>query len=592
MRIQPFLWTGLLAACSLTAATPLANMKTVTSADAERLANQYGGPRSSVSMFIWSDKYTYQAGQTLTLKWTLKTNSDLYPYTVVAFRQNNQTGQKFYLPGGTQEATDFGGNGLAAGFQPAQLRDAAKATLATATIPDEPGMHTLVVQLRDYTGTRVIKSAYQKIGVVKQVTALTGDITANRTLTNDTQWNLSGVVAVKNNAVLTIEPGTFIIGQPGSQPPSMILITRNGKISANGTKSRPIIMTSSQPFGRRTRGDWGGLVMLGKAPINVPANAAGGNTAGEFFIEGIPGTDDSKYGGTDNNHDCGSLKYVRVEYAGAILSPNNEINSITWGGCGKATVSEHLQTIYGLDDAFEWFGGSNDAKWLVGGLGADDFVDFQLGYTGRIQYGIFYQSPDAKGNRGIEGDNSEYNAASTPFSDPTMYNLTFVGSGDTGFDEGNAPGIFLRRGARGTFNNMAVANFFSPGVDINDAATQAQADAGRVKLDGILVWNNGLGTRAPNTAEGQAAAGYTATFVRTGTNAKNFVTADPMMSRPFEYSDPDFAGRFGSPLFRAGFVSPPDDGFFDQTAKFIGGIGDDDWTEEWTSWLVDSDILP
>jgi len=578
MRFQPILWTGLLLVRAVAAQEPYT-----------------GGPRTPVSMYIWSDKYTYQPGEALKLKWTLKTNGDAYPFTVVAFRQNNQTGQRVYLPNNTEAATDLSGRSLSDGFAAAALTDAAKADLGSITVPDEPGMHTLTVQLRDAAGTRVIKAAYMKIGVVKQVVELSGDISESRTLTNDTQWNLKGVVAVKNNAVLTIEPGTFVIGQPGSQPPSVLLVTRNGRIAANGTKSRPIIMTSSQPFGRRSRGDWGGLVLLGKARVNVPANAAAGNTAGEFFIEGIPSQEDSRYGGSDDNHNCGSLKYVRLEYAGSILSPNNEINSFTWGGCGKATVTEHLQATNGLDDAFEWFGGTNDAKYLVGGTHADDYVDFQLGYTGRIQYGLFYQSPDAKGNRGIEGDNSEYGAGSTPFSDPVMYNMTFIGSGAVGFDEGNSPGLFLRRGARGSFHNMVVTNFFSAGVDLNDAATQTQADNGFIKWNGLMLWGNGLGTSAANTPEAQASNAFTQAFVkgeRGAGNAKNVVAENPMLFRPFEFSDPDFSGRFGSPIFRTGFVAPPDDGFFDQTTKFIGGIGDEDWTEEWTSWLVDADIAP
>jgi hypothetical protein len=174
-----------------------------------------------------------------------------------------------------------------------------------------------------------------------------------------------------------------------------------------------------------------------------------------------------------------------------------------------------------------------------------------------------------------------------------MFNLTFVGSGAVGFDEGNSPGIFLRRGARGSFNNIVVTNFFSTGIDINDAATQAQADGGNIKLDGIMVWRNGVGTNAANTPEAQSAAGFTQAFVRGergAGSARNVVAENPLLFRPFEFSDPDFAGRFGSPIFRAGFVAPPDDGFFDQAPKFIGGIGDEDWTEEWTSWLIDADI--
>jgi hypothetical protein len=612
MRLQSFLTLCMLG----TALSNGQEFQRVSRAAAERYAAAqpsaavYNGPRARVSMYIWSEKYVYQAGQTLTLKWTVKTNGDLYPYTIFVFRQNNQTGKKTYFPGGGEDPTDINGNTLAQGFQPVQMADATKAVLIGAsgrfpavTIPDELGMHTFVVQLRDYTGTRVLKASYMKIGVVKEVQVIQGDITSDRTLTNDTEWDLKGIIYVKNNATLTIEPGTFVIGQPGTTPPSALIITQNGKINASGTKSRPIVMTSSLPFGQRTRGDWGGLVMLGKAPINVGGNIPGGtgicppegckNPPGTFYIEGLVGNADSVYGGTDPNHNCGTLRYVRVEYAGTILSPNNELNSFTWGGCGKGTVAEHLQAIYGKDDSFEWFGGNMDAKWLVGGLGADDFTDYQLGYTGRVQFGLMYESPDSPGNRGIEGDNSEYDQAATPFSNPTFYNITYFGSGNPGFDEANAPGIFLRRGSRGSFNNIVVSNFYSPCLDINDASTQAQADAGNVTMNGILCWGNNIGSKGANTLDGQIPAAYNLSYAQgqKGNGAgKNFLVADPLIARPFTYSDPDFAALFASPIFRAGWVQPPDDGFFDQTARFIGGIGDEDWTEEWTSFLTDPDI--
>lgn len=617
MRVRLLTWGAL--AC-LTAAAQDAPTIVSKVSSGERTAAVYNGPRTKIAMWIWSDKYTYQAGQSLTLKWTVKTNGDLYPYTIFAYRQNNQTGVKTYLPGGSTAATDIEGNSASAGFSPTALGDATKATLIGAggrfpavTVPDEPGMHTIVVELRDYTGSRVLKAAYMKIGVVKGMTVVSGEITSDRTLTNDTLWEVRGIVYVKNNATLTVEPGTFIQGQPGSTPASAIIVTQNGKINASGTKSRPIIMTSSQPFGQRQRGDWGGLVLLGKAPINVGANTQGGicpatgctNAAGTFFIEGLVGNPDSLYGGSDPNHSCGTLRYVRVEFAGTILSPNNELNSFTFGGCGKGTVAEYLQASYGKDDSFEWFGGNMDAKYLVGGLGADDFVDYQLGWTGRLQYGIMYQSPDSPGNRGIEGDNSEYNQAATPASDPSIYNFTFYGSGKVGFDEANSPGIFLRRGARGSINNTVVGNFFSSCLDLNDAATQGQATAGNVKMNGILCWKNNLGgTQAADTlagniatanAAGPIAAGVFSLAYAQGQNgggAQNIAVADPMASRPFEYSDPDFTGQFGSPLFRAGWISPPDDGFFDQSATFIGGIGDVDWTEGWTNWLQETDIQP
>jgi len=552
----------------------------------EKAAIGYGSPEQKIAMWIWSDKYVYRAGEQLTLKWTVKTNGDLYPYTTFTYRQNNQTGAKVYLPSGTAAVPDA---------QPAPLQDAAKATLATVSVPDEPGMHTLVVQLRDYTGTRVLKAAYMKISVATEQVRVSGAISANTTWVNTKSYLVSGIVTVKNNATLTIEPGTVIEGAAGSAPASALIVTREGKLVAEGSKSRPIIMTSAQKVGERKRGDWGGLVMLGKAPINVGANTSGNtNAAGTFFIEGLNATDDGLYGGADPNHNCGSLAYVRVEFAGAILSPNNELNSFTFGGCGKGTSAHHLHATYGLDDMFEWFGGTIDAKYLVGGLGADDYVDFQLGWTGRIQYGLFYQSPDAKGNRGIEGDNSEYNNAATPISNPTMYNLTFIGSGASGFDEAASPGIFLRRGARATINNVAVTNFFSAALEFTDANTQAQVAAGNVVMNGLLAWDNNKGANGANTLGGQIINAPTLAFANGTTaagKAGNFVIADPMMLRPFEFSDPDFRGRFGSPIFRAGWVSAPDDGFFDQTANFIGGIGDEDWTEEWTNFLVENDLV-
>jgi hypothetical protein len=590
----------------MVAATSAASAQAADQFTAERRAEMYNGPTVQASMWIWSDKYVYQPGQSLTLRWTVKTNGDLYPYTIFVYRQNNQTGDKTYYPGFSSGATDIHGNTHSAGFQPTQLQERTKAVLLGAggiapavSLPSEPGMHTFVVELRDYTGTRPLKSAYMKIGVVTGVQTLSGDITTSRTLTRDTQWSLQGIVFVKNGAVLTIESGTFIIGQPGSQPPSALIVTRTGTIEARGTRSRPIVMTSSQNFGQRVRGDWGGLVLLGRAPVNVAANAANNNPAGEFYIEGLQTTPDALYGGQDPTHYCGTLEYVRVEYAGAILSPNNELNAFTWGGCGTRTVAQHLQSAYGLDDAFEWFGGTMNASHLVGGLAADDYVDFQLGYQGKIQHGIFYQSPDLPGNRGLEGDNSEFNAAAEPFSNPTMFNLTFIGSGAQGFDENTPPGIFLRRGARGSFNNIVVTRFVGSAVFLNEAATQNQAAGGNLKVNGILMWkNNTTGGNAGDTLEGNIqnnAAGLATLVFLNGApagGAQNLLTADPLLLRPFELSDPDFAGRFGSPIFRAGWLQPPDDGFFDQSARYVGGIGDYDWTQEWTSFLVETDIAP
>jgi len=313
-------------------------------------------PYSPLSVFLWTDKSAYLPGEAITLRWTARANGDTTPYTVVLYRQNNQTGIKTYMSiGGTpsSNAVDILGNTPDTGLTPLAPGDTTKSViigpggwmLPQLTAPSELGMHTFVIEFRDATGTRIVKSVYTKFGIVGGFDTLTGNITTSRMLVNTRAYNLSGVVLVSGNATLTIEPGTFIFGQPGSQPPSMLMVGVNGKIHAAGTRSRPIIMTSSQPVGQRAAGDWGGLVMLGKAQVNV--------TGGVNNIEGLPPSADTTYGGSDNTHNCGTLAYVRVEFAGSILSPNNEINNITWGGCGSGTVAHHIQSRYGLDDMFE-----------------------------------------------------------------------------------------------------------------------------------------------------------------------------------------------------------------------------------------------
>jgi hypothetical protein len=573
---------GLLSTGLVAAEGPV--FRTVSASQAEREISGFTSVSSTAAMWLWADKQVYRPGEQLTVRWTVKPNNDLYPYTIVAYRQNNQNGAKFYLPANNNTATDFFGNTPAQGFRIVRIPEATKATVATVTVPEEFGMHTLVVQLRDYTGTRPVKTAYFKFSVVRGTVDLPANITENRTLTSDNAYSIRGIVTVRNNATLTIEPGTVIIGQPGSQPPSVLLVANNGKIMAEGTRSRPIIMTSSQPIGRRQRGDWGGLVMLGQAPINDPA--------GFLTIEGLPELPETRYGGTDANHSCGSLKYVRVEFAGALLRPNEETNSITWGGCGKGTKGEYLQAHYGLDDAFEWFGGTNDAKYLVGTYTADDFIDGQVGWSGRLQHGVMVANDDLS-NRGIEMDNYERNFAARPLGKPTMYNLTFVGGGARGFDEADSPCLYFRRGAGGSYNNMLCYNWITRtvgGANIADSI-QPNIASGDFTINGVLSWNNGFNTTpaAPATTDGQVVADFRALLSGA---AAQLLISDTLLRRPLERSDPDFRPLTGSPVFRANWVQPPDDGFFDQWATWIGGFGDHDWTEEWASFAQEQDLQP
>ena len=557
----------------------------VSPSDAAKELSGYEQLETSAAMWIWSDKYVYSPGESLTLRWTIKPNGDLIPYTIVAYRVNNQTGEKTFFPGGS-EATDIFGRTVEEGFDIVRLPEAEKAILAgsggmfpAATIPNELGMHTLVVEIREFTGGRIVTAAYFKIGVVDGFVDIPTAITSDLTLTNDKAYRLTGVALVSDGATLTIEPGTFIIGQPGSQPPSTLVIGNTGRIHAEGTRQRPIIGTSSLPFGQRRGGDWGGIVLLGRAPSNWPQGV--GN------IEGLPPSTDTEYGGEDPTHDCGTLKYVRLEFSGAELRPNDEINSFTWGGCGTKTVASHLQAIYGLDDSFEWFSGTMNADHLVSFYPRDDHFDAQIGWTGNVQFFVGVGNADNT-NRGFEVDNNENDFGATPVTNPTFFNGTLIGVGDLydqGVDEGTVAGMYLRRGAAGSYNNIVIQNWVDGAVNINGPETTANL-GNSLFVNGIIMWNNGIASGGTNDLAGQVNDNGQAYFGM----ANNILIADPQLRRPMEYSDPDFRPTLTSPVFRANWVLPP--AGFDQSAKYNGAFGEDDWMEEWTNVIQEQDLAP
>jgi hypothetical protein len=319
---------------------------------------------------------------------------------------------------------------------------------------------------------------------------IAADITTNRTLFAETTYTIKGFVHVANNATLTIQPGTTILGDFGTVGSSLFIL-RGAKINAVGTVDRPIVFTSSKPDGQRAPGDWGGLIIVGNGIINRDA-------PGGIAVEGT-GTSASNpvvnySGGTANNDNSGELKYVRVEYAGFAPSLNNELNSFTFAAVGSGTKLSYLQALAGLDDSFEWFGGAVDADHLVSYESGDDHFDMSEGYVGRVQFLIAFQSarlvPVQGGSlsddpQGIENDgcnstiansgcNNSFN--STPLTVPLVANFTLVGTGTTATSGGAGGfGVLLRRGTGGYYVNGVVARWPRAGVSVRDADTYARA---------------------------------------------------------------------------------------------------------------------
>ena len=317
---------------------------------------------------------------------------------------------------------------------------------------------------------------------VPSTTTLSGNITATTTLTSDKEWVLKGYVYVTDGAKLIIQPGTTIksdISEKGA-----LCIERGAQIIAEGTSAKPIVFTSGRVVGERTPGDWGGIVILGRAKTNRTS---------EPTIEGGIGR---AFGGTNDLDNSGILKYVRIEYAGVAAMPNSEINALTLGGVGSGTIIENVQTIYANDDAFEFFGGTVSPKNLYAYATADDDFDFDFGYTGTITNGVAKRDPQFVDNgdagNGVECDNDGTGSSATPFTHPKLYNMILIGPNTSTALSNHNLGLRFRRATQFTMKNSVIWGWMKGGLSLESNET-----AQFVK-DGISVFeNNSVGTFNP-----------------------------------------------------------------------------------------------
>jgi hypothetical protein len=249
--------------------------------------------------------------------------------------------------------------------------------------------------------------------------------TVSSDVTTSTTWSgvilLQNKIYVKNNATLTIAPGTIIRGDKASQ--GSLIVTRGAKLNAIGTVTDPIVFTSNEEIGNRGEGDWGGLVILGLARNNQPGGVAN--------IEGIVPTTDTQYGGNFDTDNSGTIKYVRIEFAGIALEPNKEINGITFGSVGSATTVDYVQVSHSGDDSFEWFGGTVNCKHLIAYRGLDDDFDTDFGYRGKVQFALSIRDKDisdaAGDSNSFESDNDAAGSNAQPMTMPIFSNVTLVG---------------------------------------------------------------------------------------------------------------------------------------------------------------------
>ncbi len=307
---------------------------------------------------------------------------------------------------------------------------------------------------------------------------VTNNISANTTWTSGNIYLLSGQIYVTNNATLTIQPGTVIMGDKAATGAGLF-ITRGAKINAAGTASQPIVFTSNQPAGSRNVGDWGGIILCGKASNNNPG--------GEAYVEGLAPSALTAYGGgtsPNDNDNSGVMTYVRIEYPGYVYQPNKEINGLTLGAVGRGTTIHHIQVSFCNDDAYEWFGGTVNCKHLVSFRNLDDDFDTDNGFNGSVQFCVAVRDPQIADNpsvstsEGFESDNDPSGTTATPQTSAIFSNMTMVGPlrGNklATIASGYKRGARIRRNSALKIFNSIFLDYVN-GVMIDGALSQASA---------------------------------------------------------------------------------------------------------------------
>jgi PKD repeat protein len=458
------------------------------------------------------------------------------------------------------------------------------------------GTYSVSLTTTNGTCANTITKLVTVTGINSPTRAITGDITTNTTWYRDTIYTMNGYVYVKN-ANLTIESGTIVKGGANR---GTLVITRTGKLFANGTKNQPIVFTSNKAIGSRAPGDWGGIVLLGQAVINRPTDCS--TCPGTAVAATIPGIQnaiegdldnaagDGLYGGNDNNHSSGSLTYIRLEFGGVVITPGNEINGLTMGGVGKGTTIHHIQVTQANDDGFEWFGGNVDARYLISNRNIDDDLDTDFGFTGRVQHALvlrdssWYDIGTGPTTNGFESDNDGSGTEATPYTDATFSNITVVGplangtalSSSTSFQNG----LRIRRNSSMSLFNSIVMGW-PAGLYVD-----GDRSGNKFATDSLLFNNNIL---AGNLINVNASSKPSASVVLTkilASGSDTMSSANGLLVNPFDYNNPNFTPVAGSAATSgASFTSATriSDAFFRPTT-YRGAMDvnpDSNWTNCW-----------
>jgi hypothetical protein len=388
------------------------------------------------------------------------------------------------------------------------------------------------------------------------------------------KYTLKGYVYITDGNILTIAPGSVIVSDITEK--GALIIERGAKLIADGRASEPIVFTSGKAIGQRTPGDWGGIIMLGKAPTNRPLDPAP-------TVEGGVGR---KYGGTEATDESGILRFVRIEFAGIAAEPGSEINGLTMGGVGSGTIIENVQVSFANDDAYEFFGGTVNCKNLIAFVTADDDFDFDFGYNGKIQYGIAMRKPEfvdgGDAGNGIECDNDGTGTTATPFTRPQLSNFTFVGPNNaTGTAANHNFGNRWRRSTQFLLRNSIMIGWQKAGFSMESDNTIKD-----YYTNGLSEFKNNLVHAIALPYKSGNAVLATDALIKAKAESEGCITYtsgdDVMLTAPYYSITPNFLPKTGSPAL-AGASFTGMNSFF-TSGTFRGAMGATNWATTWTEW--------
>jgi hypothetical protein len=410
---------------------------------------------------------------------------------------------------------------------------------------------------------------------------LKDSITSNTILKAGKTYTLANLVYVRNGATLRIEPGVIIKGSKSDK--GSLIITRNGKIEAEGTAASPIIFTSAEAS--PSRGDWGGIIILGNARTNGEFNG----TAGLQEIEG--GVNNpfgyGLYGGNQDGDNSGVMKYVRIEYAGIAFQPNSEINGLTMGSVGAGTTIDYVEVFQSGDDSYEWFGGSVNARHLISVGATDDDFDSDNGFSGRVQFGISIrdnqQADFAAGgtSNGFESDNNANGTTALPQTSAVFANFTMIGPKATAGTPAAPFGrcAHIRRNSAISLLNVAMAGW-KTGVRIDGQRTNDAFAGGTAELRNLVVSGhdaNKMIDTAGISANGIDPVGFFNTAPYGNREAANVMLTAMIYGAGFNPTP-----LAGSPLLAATTLNSAKAGGL-EAANYAGAVGaGDTWWQGWS----------